>query len=85
MTTQNALTLTEPDVSPGGPTHIAALLRKVEVTITRHYPELLPWVKAALAVSAIRCLADNRQLLALIAIGAPGPGKPTSRTQNKRH
>jgi hypothetical protein len=38
---------------------------------------MLPWLKATLAVSAVRCLQGNTQPVALIAIGAPSSGKTT--------
>ena len=66
-----------PDVTAGGPTRLATLLREVEQTVARSFPEMLPWLKATLAVSAVRCLQDNRQPVALIAIGAPASGKTT--------
>ena len=67
--------LAAPEVTDGGPASLANLLRSVERIVTRHFPEMLPWVKATLAVSAVRCLQDNRQPVALIAIGPPGVGK----------
>ena len=31
-----------PDVTAGGPVHVAALLREVQQTVTRHYPAMFP-------------------------------------------
>jgi hypothetical protein len=64
-----------PDVTAGGPARVAALLREVEHTVTRHYPAMFSWVWATLAISAVRCLRDTRQPVALIGIGLPGVGK----------
>ena len=64
-----------PDVTAGGAAVLDALMRNVEKTVTLHFPDMLSWVKATLAVSAVRCLQDNRQPVALIAIGPPGVGK----------
>lgn len=57
------------------PTRVAALLREVEHTVTRHYPAMFTWVWATLAISAVCCLRDTRQPVALIGIGLPGVGK----------
>jgi len=70
-------TLASPDVTAGGPTRLATLLREVEQAVSGHFPQMLPWLKATLAVSAIRCLKDNTQPVALIAIGSPSSGKST--------
>ena len=64
-----------PEVIPGGPERVAALLREVERTVTQHFPAMFPWVWATLAVSAVRCLRDSHQPVALIGIGLPGAGK----------
>lgn len=59
----------------GGRSCLAALMHDVEQTVTHHFPEMLPWLKATLAVTAVRCLKDNTQPVALTAIGPPGVGK----------
>ncbi len=64
-----------PDFIEGGPKRVAALLHEVERTVTRHFPAMFPWVWATLAVSAVRCLRDSHQPVALIGIGLPGAGK----------
>ena len=69
--------LAAPEVSPGAPARVAALLREVEQTVTRHYPPMFTWLWAALAVAAVRCRRDMRQPVALIGIGLPGSGKTT--------
>lgn len=66
-----------PDVTDGGARRLVALMHVVDQTVTRFFPEALPWVKGTLAVSAVRCLQDNTQPVAVIAIGPPGCGKST--------
>lgn len=75
LNVSNALVLATPEVEPGGARRVASLLRDVERTITPHFAEMMPWVKATFAVSAVRCLRDNTQPVALVAIGAAGVGK----------
>lgn len=54
---------------------IADAMDRVEQTLKRHYPHLLPALKATLAVVATGCLSRSSRPLTLMLMGPPSVGK----------
>jgi hypothetical protein len=50
-------------------------MRRAEGVVSQHFADVLNALKAALAVIAVGCLADNRQPTTLILVGRSGAGK----------
>jgi hypothetical protein len=50
-------------------------MREVDSVVGQHFPEVVHALKAALAVIAVGCLADNLQPTTLILVGRSGAGK----------
>src|SRR5262245_36050298 len=64
--------------TPASLVRIAKLMREVEVVVSQYFPEALDVLKAALAVVAVGCIADNQQPTTLVLVAPSGAGKSMS-------